>query len=1751
MPGKQSPEVRLIIKAQPSLNKREHGVALQADRSTRTERVANAPLKELREIQQFLRLPTTELSRQHKDKIEDFLSRLEKTQFPDSFYKALPNAGINETELVDNLARKVGEWKDRSRLPKEERGKTVRLKKQEAAKEKEASFTLLNQETHTFSVGDTLYIQTSPKGTIEQKIIVDVNKQEGFVQTGDGKTYYPGVNVVFPTKEAAEAYIQGKKGGVSEEMPEESAPTDTVEQQTPVESVEYPPELADDNVRRAVNSFDSDWYGDLTAEQLGKLVSIDRNTLFDYVQKKKEDFQYIIDNHSELGPEFVQSGEKLERFCTSKIVALAKAALEKKQTQSEEPAPVPKKSETEVVESNEQKDVDEIPEATETPENSEPKIESPLNDKVVQGYVDDHRTPAETSNQETESTPRSVLPISEKQETPTSTSESPSNQQYESSTPFNEVGDENLQRLLQGKSAEDLQNFLHSEAFVSLEDDEKVEKLAYWFHEERVKQALTIDEFEEKGGFESEDKRKAYEAWDWEMAEKLLKSWQAQRQESGEQSESIDSQERSEERQENGETKKEQDPGQVPHGGEEEDYTEGGWRELRDEDEGRAKRLYDAEDHGDDLVDSGVRVEQGASEKSTPDNYRFQLNMSYLNNPTNEALLAKLKKTIGAEGEKEYEMLQRFAKYAEGEVNEGQLQQLVEQYLNDVVFVKDGQRQKATVDTTRDIYARLQHETGLDKDDLGEILDQQESFLRAKVQSDYLREKKFGLGAKTRSVLKTSGYVGAGVAGMLTGGVAIPIGTAVAYVAERGWGARQVGQRLSVLKDRLRSVGTEEKPQDRALFIQLKNNVTAAIATRIQETIDRVGGKAQADEGDDKRIRDYVAANENLKELNTEQKESLAVLAGVLQDHDRKNDALQRKRGGILSNKLNNFVDGFKKVIRSDNQNAATAAAFTAIGLGVRRALGAAGLGVGLGVGGVHAADYLFEKLGGEKRTVTADEVHSALRDSADFNEVIAIAEEQLQDKKFRKKSPQAYDALRLAVDKRRQELLTANKEKFTEKNEQGVEKNVDAVVAYMQEYNDRTAKKITIRKGQERTRALARTAGALVGGFMVPYGLSYFDGKDVAPGGEQQPGAGNSQQPEGGPAQPATKEFTLTIPAEQLETPGAPEVGPQFEHYAVERTWMDNDTSDAMEGNEKLFKFGGIERTGFDADGKVVYDISQMTEGGSFHNEKQLNVPELMKKGELVMLVTPHDGAEAIPVPVQPDGTVVVPDELRAWWDDSGPGGSASFQGKHLEIARVDEAAAAGVPRPADIVATVKGTNELEQGVLEEMVKPEEAAPAATTQETQAKELQFAISNEDISVSAEEFESARVSSIEVPADHALPEGMHLAAIDTNADNTPEGFALVAEHGGTAVTVAAWEGGEPGDAIAHAQATLKHFENNGITAPADMRAVMDLEKVTGLSMAEVADNYNYINREVLSDDMKAAVLRVLAGGEAPADVLKAVDPEWNTVTEIKTGSANTLIFKYSPDKYVTLLTDRMVLTDHDNASASGAVKMLDSVQPSQLVSALKNPDEFFGVAQVPAAADVSAEAGVSGEDGIEKNERSAGGESTQNEVSSNETVTTIEQQQALVRNTVSDIDSNDFNNALTEKQEAQLMQELPAMSKEMFGDFVDTTNSKQSALMRLMINPENSDAREGLLYEQVSGVLQSRLEAVEDIAKITRNGDRFLDIAYQGEDGGVEHIYVGQGGVGNSLEKLEPYSTKNLNRYLHAIPVVEESNIAA
>ncbi|MFC1656374.1 hypothetical protein ACFL14_00185 [Patescibacteria group bacterium] len=69
-------------------------------------------------------------------------------------------------------------------------------------------------------------------------------------------------------------------------------------------------------------------------------------------------------------------------------------------------------------------------------------------------------------------------------------------------------------------SSQEIQDFLQNAEFNQLDTEEQKQKLGYWLHEKRLEVGFKIPEYEDMQ--DSEEQRKAYEAWDWQKAEEIL-----------------------------------------------------------------------------------------------------------------------------------------------------------------------------------------------------------------------------------------------------------------------------------------------------------------------------------------------------------------------------------------------------------------------------------------------------------------------------------------------------------------------------------------------------------------------------------------------------------------------------------------------------------------------------------------------------------------------------------------------------------------------------------------------------------------------------------------------------------------------------------------------------------------------------------------------------------------------------------------------------------------------------------------------------------------------------------------------------------------------------------------------------------------------------------------------------------------------------------------------------------------------------
>ncbi len=118
---------------------------------------------------------------------------------------------------------------------------------------------------------------------------------------------------------------------------------------------------------------------------------------------------------------------------------------------------------------------------------------------------------------------------------------------------------------------------------------------------------------------------------------------------------------------------------------------------------------------------------------------------------------------------------------------------------------------------------------------------------------------------------------------------------------------------------------------------------------------------------------------------------------------------------------------------------------------------------------------------------------------------------------------------------------------------------------------------------------------------------------------------------------------------------------------------WYDNNTpAPKFDENELRLKWGGKAGTGIDANGKVVFDVSSMTAGGSKHGAFSVNAQEAIKDGKLKMLFSLSRGSQAfaVDVPVDASGKIVIdPNSEMGKMFFEIKNGKAVFKGGFAEV--------------------------------------------------------------------------------------------------------------------------------------------------------------------------------------------------------------------------------------------------------------------------------------------------------------------------------------------------------------------------------------------------------------------------------------------------------------------------------------------------
>ena len=156
---------------------------------------------------------------------------------------------------------------------------------------------------------------------------------------------------------------------------------------------------------------------------------------------------------------------------------------------------------------------------------------------------------------------------------------------------------------------------------------------------------------------------------------------------------------------------------------------------------------------------------------------------------------------------------------------------------------------------------------------------------------------------------------------------------------------------------------------------------------------------------------------------------------------------------------------------------------------------------------------------------------------------------------------------------------------------------------------------------------------------------------------------------------------------------------------------WMDNDTpAPVFDKNEQGLHWTG---TGVvtEPDGSKSYhmNISNMTEGGSYHNGQFISWVEAAQQGKMGLTVWPEDGSpKPYIIPFNPDGSVTIPSDHPAAQFFADRNGHAVPIGGDVEASFLGEVDENGVQH-INTLATVVGTNETSQMTFNDMVPVKE----------------------------------------------------------------------------------------------------------------------------------------------------------------------------------------------------------------------------------------------------------------------------------------------------------------------------------------------------------------------------------------------------------------------------------------------------------
>ncbi len=146
------------------------------------------------------------------------------------------------------------------------------------------------------------------------------------------------------------------------------------------------------------------------------------------------------------------------------------------------------------------------------------------------------------------------------------------------------------------------------------------------------------------------------------------------------------------------------------------------------------------------------------------------------------------------------------------------------------------------------------------------------------------------------------------------------------------------------------------------------------------------------------------------------------------------------------------------------------------------------------------------------------------------------------------------------------------------------------------------------------------------------------------------------------------------TVSSEDIITGKGGRISNLFERV-YRNIWYDNDTPRRFDLNELRLWWGGRGNTGLTQNGDYIFDISQMTKGGSFHGSLRANVIEELKSGRLKLNLSMSRETQqyVASIPFNERGQAIIPkDSPLAKMFFENVDGRAVFRGRFAEVAQV-----------------------------------------------------------------------------------------------------------------------------------------------------------------------------------------------------------------------------------------------------------------------------------------------------------------------------------------------------------------------------------------------------------------------------------------------------------------------------------------------